>query len=345
MQTDCDVAVIGAGISGLMAALMLEEQGYRVRVLEAQDRTGGRIHSMRQLGDNAEAGATYIGAGYARFMALCERFSIPLIDVTPILEFFREQELVLGNEISRQRDWPAHPSNPFPGADRELMPWNYHRVLTMREVDGYPLQTILGPGVERETKDWVAIKYFRVLWRQIFEFGVLHTDPNPGNYLVTFHPKLAILDFGSIRVFPDNIRTAYHGLAHAILAGDRKTMADCFVALDYLDPGDDPEPMSRIMDIIFEPVLRDREYDPRHYKSVDRGMEVASIAVEHRIFKEPGHRVFLLRALMGLDAHLKQFGTVTNWHREFKRCVERMPVTGGRSRDGATGAKTRTRRR
>jgi len=26
---------------------------------------------------------------------------------------------------------------------------------------------------------------------------------------------------------------------------------------------------------------------------------------------------------MGLDAYLKQFGTVTNWHREFKRCVER----------------------
>lgn len=144
MRTDCDVAVIGAGISGLMAALILEEQGCRVRVLEAQDRTGGRIHSMRQLGDNAEAGATYIGAGYGRFMGLCERFSIPLIDVTPILEFFREQELVLGNEIIRQSDWPGHPANPFPEGDRELMPWNYHRVLTMRE---NPLER---PG------DWLA---------------------------------------------------------------------------------------------------------------------------------------------------------------------------------------------
>jgi len=132
-RLDCDVAVVGAGISGLMAALALEAQGLRVRVLEAQDRTGGRIHSMRQLGANAEAGATYIGAGYQRFMALAERFSIPLIDVTPILEFFREQELVLGQEIIRQREWPDHPRNPFPEGDRELMPWNFHRVLTMRE--------------------------------------------------------------------------------------------------------------------------------------------------------------------------------------------------------------------
>lgn len=132
-QLDCDVAVVGAGISGLMAALELEAQGFRVRVLEAQGRTGGRIHSMRQLGDNAEAGATYIGAGYERFMALAGRFGIPLIDVTPILEFFREQELVLGQEIIRQREWPDHPRNPFPKGDRELMPWNFHRVLTMRE--------------------------------------------------------------------------------------------------------------------------------------------------------------------------------------------------------------------
>jgi monoamine oxidase len=132
-RRDCDVAVIGAGIAGLYAALRLVEQGYRVRVLEAQQRTGGRIHSMRQLGSNAEAGATYIGAGYDRFMALARSFDIPLIDVTPILEFFREQELALGNEIIRQSEWPTHPANPFPEGDRALMPWSYHRVLTMRE--------------------------------------------------------------------------------------------------------------------------------------------------------------------------------------------------------------------
>jgi hypothetical protein len=99
-------------------------------------------------------------------------------------------------------------------------------------------------------------------------------------------------------------------------------MADCFIRLDFLDPDDDPEPMFRIVRIVFEPVLLDRRYDPRRYNSMERGMQIAAIALEHRIFKDPGHRVFLVRALMGLDAYLKQFGAVTNWHREFKRCVE-----------------------
>lgn len=128
-----DVVVIGAGLAGLNAALLLEAQGSDVLVLEAQNRVGGRIHSMRQLGKNAEAGGTYIGAGYTRIIEAAERYGIRLIDVTPILEFFREQDLVLGTEIIRQSEWPEHPANPYPAEDKALLPWNYHRVLTMRE--------------------------------------------------------------------------------------------------------------------------------------------------------------------------------------------------------------------
>ncbi len=200
--------------------------------------------------------------------------------------------------------------------------YSSRRVLTMSRLEGYPLADILKPGVDQATKDWVALKYFRVTWRQIFEFGTLHTDPHPGNYLVTFHPRLVLLDFGSIRVFPEPIRRAYHGLAAAILRRDRPAMARCLVTLGFLDTGDDPEPMIRILDVIFEPVLVDKPYDPRRYDSLERGMEVATIGIEHRLFKAPGHRVFLLRALIGLDAYLKQLGTVANWHRVFEECVE-----------------------
>lgn len=200
--------------------------------------------------------------------------------------------------------------------------YSSRRVLTMSRLEGYPLADILKPGIDQATKDWVALKYFRVTWRQIFEFGTLHTDPHPGNYLVTFHPRLAILDFGSIRVFPEPIRRAYHGLAAAILRRDRRAMAKHLVTLGFVDKEDDPEPMIRILDVIFEPVLVDKPYDPRDYDSLERGMQIATIGIEHRLFKAPGHRVFLLRALIGLDAYLKQLGTVANWHRVFTECVE-----------------------
>jgi len=144
---DHDVIVVGAGIAGLHAALTLEAAGLRVLVLEAQHRVGGRIHSMRQLGSTAEAGGTYIGAGYARLIGAAERHGVELMDVTPILEFFREQDLAYRGEIIRQADWPSHPANDFPEKDKEHLPWNYHRVLTMRE---NPLQS---PG------DWLDERY------------------------------------------------------------------------------------------------------------------------------------------------------------------------------------------
>ena len=214
----------------------------------------------------------------------------------------------------------------FAGDDEVIIPRVYpdfssRRVLTLEFIEGYKFNEVLAPGVDRELKDWVAVKYFEITWRQICSFGVLHTDPHPGNYLITYHPKIAILDFGSVRLFPDEIRAGYRLLAQAILERDEKTMARCFLELGYLDPGDDPAPLFRIMYLIFEPVLEDRLYDPRDFHAVEKAREVTNISLQHRIFKTPGHRLFLVRALLGLESYVQQFGTVTNWHRIFRQCV------------------------
>ena len=129
----CEAVVIGAGLAGLNAAAHLEAAGVDVRVVEAQDRVGGRVRSMRELGGNLEAGGTYIGAAYGRVIAAAARHDVRLIDVTPSLKFFREQDLVLDGAIIRQSEWPAHPANPFPDQDRALMPWSFSRRLTARQ--------------------------------------------------------------------------------------------------------------------------------------------------------------------------------------------------------------------
>ncbi|KAK2077801.1 hypothetical protein QBZ16_004649 [Prototheca wickerhamii] len=56
------VVVIGAGCAGLAAARQLRMLGYRVAVLEARDRPGGRVHSRLLEGPGGAAGVAELGA-------------------------------------------------------------------------------------------------------------------------------------------------------------------------------------------------------------------------------------------------------------------------------------------
>lgn len=127
-----ETVVIGAGFSGLAAALRLQDQGVSAQVLEAKAEVGGRVRSVDRGDGVREAGGATIGAGYAAVTAAAKRFGVPLVDATPMLRFFREQSLLLNGELVRQDEWPTHSANPFPEGDRTHLPWTYGRVLAAR---------------------------------------------------------------------------------------------------------------------------------------------------------------------------------------------------------------------
>ena len=196
------------------------------------------------------------------------------------------------------------------------------RVITMTFVEGYPLADVMGPGVDLELRTWVADKCHAMVWRQILEFGVLHTDFHPGNYLVNYHPRLGILDFGSIRRFRDSERKAYLQVARGIIDDDAHAIGTGMQKLGWLDKGQSPAPMVKIVRILFAPMMVDRDYDPIEYDTVGNATKVGEIAFEHKLYKSPAHGVFLLRALIGLEGIIRHLGVKTNYRRIFKKCVE-----------------------
>ena len=72
-----DVAVVGAGLSGLMAARLLRRAGLGVTVLEARDRVGGRVWS-RPIGAGCwiDCGAQWIAPGQRRIQGLVREFGL-----------------------------------------------------------------------------------------------------------------------------------------------------------------------------------------------------------------------------------------------------------------------------
>ena len=73
------VVVVGAGLAGLTAALDLTDLGWDVVVLEARDRVGGRVHTIREAfshGLHAEAGGESIDEGHHALLAMIRRFGL-----------------------------------------------------------------------------------------------------------------------------------------------------------------------------------------------------------------------------------------------------------------------------
>ncbi len=129
-QNRADVVVVGAGLSGLNAALMLEAEGLNVQVVEGRDRVGGRILTMRNVPGNPEAGGTSMFPAYARMIDAAERYGVELIDISERVRYFGQRELVLDGEVISKQAWPSHPRNPFPEPLRQIMPWQYFAAMT-----------------------------------------------------------------------------------------------------------------------------------------------------------------------------------------------------------------------
>jgi monoamine oxidase len=116
---DADVIVIGAGLAGLYAALTLQGEGAKVRVLEASQRIGGRVWTLDGVTGRPEAGGSEVGSGYARILDMMQKLgNLPTERWMDAFEI--RAALHAGGVLMKVEDWATSPVNPF--TDREKTP-------------------------------------------------------------------------------------------------------------------------------------------------------------------------------------------------------------------------------
>jgi monoamine oxidase len=84
-RTEDPVLIVGAGIAGLSAAYRLTRAGVPVRIIDAQNRVGGRMFSIRDFfadGQVAELGGELIDTGHQSIRSLASELGIELDDLS-----------------------------------------------------------------------------------------------------------------------------------------------------------------------------------------------------------------------------------------------------------------------
>jgi predicted unusual protein kinase regulating ubiquinone biosynthesis (AarF/ABC1/UbiB family) len=139
------------------------------------------------------------------------------------------------------------------------------RVLAMDFVHGEPLEALADAGVAQRVRDRAGAALERLLFRELFEFRTMQTDPNAGNYL--WDPaadRIVLLDFGATQEFPRALVERYRRITRAVLARDAAQIAAIATEIGYLAPGDAADRVAAVVDVVqlvCEPLRHRGAYD------------------------------------------------------------------------------------
>jgi len=188
------------------------------------------------------------------------------------------------------------------------------RILAMDYVDGEPLDSLAADGVPQATRDGIGTLLERLMFRELFEFGVMQTDPNFANYL--WQPetgKVVLLDFGATRRFDARFVANYARITRAVIDGDRAAVARLAVTIGYATQSDPPALLDATTEVILlvcEPLRHAGRYD---FAASDLPSRARALGIDLGIRQgllrtPPPETMFLHRKLVGSFltlAHIK----------------------------------------
>jgi predicted unusual protein kinase regulating ubiquinone biosynthesis (AarF/ABC1/UbiB family) len=178
------------------------------------------------------------------------------------------------------------------------------RILAMDWMDGDPLENLASEAVPQATRNAIARNLQSLMFRELFEFRFMQTDPNIANYLyLPATQQIGLLDLGSVGEFAPEFTDRYRRVCRALLADDTEGMRAAATEIGYIRTDDPPERVQGIIEIIrlvCEPLSHRGPYDFAGSGMMGRVRDLGlSVAMKQGLKSPPPETIFLHRKLLG----------------------------------------------
>jgi len=193
------------------------------------------------------------------------------------------------------------PDVVVPRVDRTL---TTRHVLAMDWIDGEPLEALASEAVPQARRNAAGRTLYELMFRELFEFRFMQTDPNIANYLyLPATHQVALLDLGSVGEYPKALVEGYRKACRAVLADDDEALREAVFEIGYAHP-DDPEAMTRnsldIVRLACEAIAHRGPYDFAGSGLMVRARDLGlAVAFGKGLRSPPPETIFLHRKLIG----------------------------------------------
>lgn len=283
----------------------------------------GQVHQATLKGKKLAVKIQYPGVGDSvkSDLAMVKPIALTMFKLNPVEydEFIHEVEMRMMEEtdyvleLQRSIDLSRKTSHlknvAFPDYYAK---YSCSRILVMDWLEGNPL----GEFLKKETPSGVGDKLGQAMWDfyhfQIHQIKTVHADPHPGNFIVTPDNNLGIIDFGCVKVIPEEFYKIYFQLLDEDMLTNKKKQEEVFYKLRFIYPDDSAKEkeffrvlFSRLVELLARPFrsthfdFADDAYFDALYKF---GQELTSMKELRESKKPRGVRdaVYINRTYFGL---------------------------------------------
>ena len=208
------------------------------------------------------------------------------------------------------------------GSEHFLIPdwiqeYSTERILCMSFLEGRHLGDFLKEEPSQDERNHFGQLIWEFFHEELRIGGYVHADTHPGNFLFTYDGKLGIIDFGCVKLFPDEFFTNYLKLLPCHLGDDEEAIRELYTKLEVINPNakvqskeDEYYNFARNYGIMFSKPYR---YDFFDFSNPDFDNEIRHFTKEAPLSNEvrgSKHFLYTSRVHTGLYSILIKLGAV-----------------------------------